>query len=62
MPVASAAPAAAEDLSNVRRSIPVGTIRVMKASLSEKSVERPGFETLTALPKLFDIRTHVRFS
>jgi hypothetical protein len=63
MPVASAAPAAADDLSNVRRSIPVRTILVMMPSLmnSGKPAKVSG-ETLTAPPKLFDIRTYVRFS
>src|SRR6266850_7053175 len=63
MPVASAAPAAADDLSNVRRSIPVGTILVMMPpSLSEEVRRASRLETLTAPPKLFDIRTCVRFS
>jgi hypothetical protein len=41
-PAASAAPAATDDLSNARRSIPVGTILVMKPPSLENSAERPG--------------------
>src|SRR5580658_559870 len=64
MPVASAAPAAADDLSSVRRSIPVVTILVMSLPLPEKfPLGGQVLEgTLTALPILFDIRTNVRFS
>jgi hypothetical protein len=63
MLVASAAPAAADDLSNARRSIAVDTILVMTPPSLKNSANRqaPG-ETLTALPKLFDIRTRVRLA
>jgi hypothetical protein len=42
IPVASAAPAAADDLSNARRSIAVHTILVMTSPSLKHSVERPG--------------------
>src|SRR5882757_8574090 len=63
IPVASAAPAAADDLSNARRSIAVGTILVMKPPSLRNSAERPGpQQNLDGHPpKLFDIRTRVRF-
>src|SRR5258708_6932213 len=41
IPVASAAPAAADDLSNERRSIAVGTILVMTPPSLKNSAERP---------------------
>ena len=41
-PVASAALAATDDLSNARRSIPVGTILVMMPPSLENFAEQPG--------------------
>jgi hypothetical protein len=43
IPVASAAPAAADDLSNVRRSIAVDTILGMTSPSLKHSVEWPSF-------------------